>query len=60
MGQELVPNDLCIGEDRPRNTKKCEEKSCLQYSWTVGNWSEVRFIVTKFLDSIKVTVINKL
>ena len=44
MGQELVPSDLCVGEDRPRNTKQCEEVSCLQYSWTVGNWSEVNSV----------------
>ena len=41
MGSDRVPSDLCIGQKRPRNTKKCEEKSCLKYTWKFGNWSEV-------------------
>ena len=44
MGSDRVPSDLCIGQKRPRNTKKCEEKSCLKYTWKFGNWSEVSIL----------------
>ena len=55
MGQERVPNDLCIGEKRPRNTKKCEEKSCLEYMWKVGNWSKVcTYVSFEYVSSVMI------
>ena len=51
MGSDRVRSDLCIGEKRPRNTKKCEEKSCLKYMWKVGNWSEVCLSLAKHANN---------
>ena len=38
---QIVPDQLCLAAKKPRPEKKCDMRTCSDYMWKVGNWSEV-------------------
>lgn len=39
---EIVPNELCLQEKRPRSARRCQDKPCFDYMWKTGPWQNVR------------------
>lgn len=38
---DIVPNDLCLQEKRPRSARRCQDKPCFDYMWNTGPWQNV-------------------
>lgn len=56
---DILPNEACEKETKPKSDRKCNKRPCLDYIWKTGPWQNVRLSITVKHQSLGYTVLSE-